>query len=137
MLNGKYCQLVVSVSSPAGDITCMMSPFETVPYAPDNGRYMNFRWLQRCDHFSLESVAQIDRREHLMQFEGRAAREVGDVYPYYLVNSGRFYEEDKDKARKIFCKCTTRSCSGRAPRPSAGLGPKVACPECSHEFLWY
>jgi len=118
MLNGKYGQLVVSVSSPAGDIMCMMSSFETVPYAPDNGRYMNFRWLQRCDNFSLESAAQIDRREHLMSFEGRAVRQEGDERPHFLVNLGRFYEEDKDKALSIFCKCTARSCSGRAPRPS-------------------
>ena len=137
MLDGKYCQLVVSVSDAGGEIMCMMSPFENVPYAPVSGRYMDFRWLQRCDHFYLISVTQIERREHLISFEGRAARQVGDERLHYLVNSGRFYEEDKDKALKIFCRCTARGCSGRAPRPSAGLGQDTKCLTCGNVFLWY
>ena len=137
MLDGKYCQLVVSVSDAGGEIMCMMSPFEDVPYTHVSGRYMDFRWLQRCDHFYLISVTQIERREHLISFEGRAARQVGDERLHYLVNSGRFYEEDKDKALKIFCRCTARGCSGRAPRPSAGLGQDTKCLTCGNVFLWY
>jgi len=86
----------------AGDIMCMVSPFKTVPYAPASGRYMDFRWLQQCGIFLLVSVTKIDRREHVVPFLGKAARQAGDTRSHYLVNSGRFYEEDKDKALKIF-----------------------------------
>ena len=93
---------VKPVSSAAGDIMCMVSPFKTVPYAPASGRYMDFRWLQQCGIFLLVSVTKIDRREHVVPFSGKAARQAGDTRSHYLVNSGRFYEEDKDKALKIF-----------------------------------
>ena len=54
--DGTFAQLIISTSSPTGDVLCMVSPFETVPHAPEKGRYMVFWWLQRCDHFSLVSV---------------------------------------------------------------------------------
>ena len=137
MFDGNYCQLLVSVSNAEGAIMCMMSPFEAVPYAPVSGCYMGFRWLQRCDHFSLKSVTQIERREHLIPFEGRAPRQEGDQHQQYLVNSGRFYEEDKDTALQIFCGCPVRGCSGRAPRPSAGIGKETNCLTCGDVFPWY
>lgn len=137
MLDGSFSQLIVPVSSAAGDIMCMVSPFKTVPYAPASGRYMDFRWLQRCDNLLLVSVTKIDRREHVVPFLGKVARQAGDTRSHYLVNSGRFYEEDKDKALKIFCSCLDSGCAGRAPRPSAGLGAETTCLVCGRAFLWY
>ena len=64
--DGTFAQLTISTSSPTGDVLCMVSPFETVPYAPEKGRYMVFWWLQRCDHFSLVSVTQNSRRERVI-----------------------------------------------------------------------
>jgi hypothetical protein len=132
MHDGTFAQLLISTTSPTGDVLCMVSPFETVPSAPANGRYMDFRWLQRCAHFYLTNVTQIDRREHVVPLLGNAARQVGDIHPHYLVNSGRFYEKDKDKALKIYCSCPSTGCAGRAPRPSEGLGTKNVLP-----CLWY